>query len=247
MRAGSSPDSPSPTRAPSLWLLVLHWLRSHEQGRAPRIRVAAGYPARAKLHRIGCVPPFRPSTSASAGVTSKSGRARTGRGRRPTSARSSRPNATKIFAPQGRTECPTPSVFGLSSVPHPDAWPASGRERTPARAVYQPLTLGDCRLWRAAARPRPRRRETPLPARPLPRAAPAASTASCRCARTAAHSATASSSEAAPRTRVYASTSSDGAPPRPHAADTRARPPRAARPILARLRRRRRDDDRPRL
>ena len=148
--------------------------RSHEQGRAPRHWVALRYPARAKLHLIGCVPlPSIPSTSASAGVTSKS---RSGpNGPRSTTDVSTvfPPSSTKIFAPQGRTECPTPSVVGLSNVPQPGRVPGE-RPRSHARSRGVPAAhVGDCRL--RACRDDPRRAlvaRGDRPARSRPRASP---------------------------------------------------------------------------
>ena len=116
-------------------------VRSHEQGRAPRQSSQAASAARAKLQRIVCTP-VRPSTLGKRRASPRTrGPARADRGRRPSSARSSRRRSTKIFAPHGRPGGRRPSVFGSSSVPHPEACPASGRVRTPASAGYQPLSL----------------------------------------------------------------------------------------------------------
>src|SRR6185437_16347534 len=88
------------------------------------------------------------------------------------------PNSTKIFAPHGSTGWSTPSVFGPSRVPHPETRPASGRERTPARAGYQPLTL-DTAGFGSAARATATESFRDATASPTtPARSPAASTAS---------------------------------------------------------------------
>jgi hypothetical protein len=71
-------------------------------GHAPTLPGTAGYPARAKLHRIAWTP-LSPSTSASAGVTSKSGRGVNGPRSTTVVSTVCPPNSTKIFAPHGST------------------------------------------------------------------------------------------------------------------------------------------------
>ena len=136
MRAGSSPDSPSPTRAPSLWLLVLHWCAEPRTGSGTASTLAPSPPTR----------PGRSSSGSSGRPSARAGRrapaSPRSRGRGVNGPRSTTgvstvfsPNATKIFAPHGSTGWSTPSVFGVSSVPHAGRVPgqraARGRRRAP--------------------------------------------------------------------------------------------------------------------
>ena len=180
--------------------------RAHSTDRSPV------YPALAKLHRIAWTP-LSPSTSARAGVTSKSGRGV--KGPRSTTEVNTvfPPNSTKIFAPHGSTGWSTPSVFGPSSVPHPDD-PSGQRPRADPGEGRIPAAHARHRRLRQR---RPGDRDRVVPGRHRqsdhPGEEPGREHREQTLGQDGSHPAAASSSEPAPITRVYASTSSDGASP----------------------------------